>query len=302
MKDLIIIGAGCAGLTAALYAARAGKSVLIFEKESIGGQIASSPLIENYPGVPRMSGIEFADHLFSQVTELGVELEIDEVNKIEPQESVHHVFTSNQKYEAKAVIIATGAKHRTLGLDKEELLTGHGVSYCALCDGAFFKNKRVAVIGGGNTAITEALYLSTYCESVTVIHRRDSFRAEASLMNQAELKSNIFWIKDTIVQELVGEKSLSGLKLLNTKTNSTSSLSVDGLFVAIGHLPQTEAFSNLAPLDQEGFFDIGEDCRTPVPSIYVAGDCRKKNMRQLTTAVADGANASMAVYSTSHNP
>lgn len=298
MKDLIIIGAGCAGLTAALYAARAGKSVLIFEKESIGGQIASSPLIENYPGVPRMSGIEFADHLFSQVTELGVELEIDEVIKIEPQESVHHVFTSNQKYEAKAVIIATGAKHRTLGLDKEELLTGHGVSYCALCDGAFFKNKRVAVIGGGNTAITEALYLSTYCESVTVIHRRDSFRAEASLMNQAELKSNIFWIKDTVVQGLEGDQKLSGLKLLNTKTNSTSSLSVDGLFVAIGHLPQTEAFSNLAPLDQEGFFDIGEDCRTPVPSIYVAGDCRKKNMRQLTTAVADGANASMAVSNT----
>ena len=140
MKDLIIIGAGCAGLTAALYAARAGKSVLIFEKESIGGQIASSPLIENYPGVPRMSGMEFADHLFSQVTELGVELEIDEVIKIESEESVHHVYTSNQKYEAKAVIIATGAKHRTLGLDKEELLTGHGVSYCALCDGAFFKN------------------------------------------------------------------------------------------------------------------------------------------------------------------
>jgi len=298
MKDLIIIGAGCAGLTAALYAARAGKSVLIFEKESIGGQIASSPLIENYPGVPRMSGIEFADHLFSQVTELGVELEIDEVIKIESEGSVHHVFTSSQKYDAKAVIIATGAKHRTLGLEKEELFTGHGVSYCALCDGAFFKNKRVAIVGGGNTAITEALYLSTYCESVTVIHRRDSFRAEASLMNQAELKSNIFWIKDTIVQELVGEKSLSGLKLLNTKTNSTSSLSVDGLFVAIGHLPQTEAFSNLAPLDQEGFFDIGEDCRTPVPSIYVAGDCRKKNMRQLTTAVADGANASMAVSNT----
>jgi thioredoxin reductase (NADPH) len=298
MKDLIIIGAGCAGLTAALYAARAGKSVLIFEKESIGGQIASSPLIENYPGVPRMSGIEFADHLFSQVTELGVELEIDEVIKIEPQESVHYVFTSNQKYEAKAVIIATGAKHRTLGLDKEELLTGHGVSYCALCDGAFFKNKRVAVIGGGNTAITEALYLSTYCESVTVIHRRDSFRAEASLMNQAELKSNIFWIKDTIVQELVGEKSLSGLKLLNTKTNSSSSLSVDGLFVAIGHLPQTNPFSGLVPIDSEGFFDIGEDCKTPVPSIYVAGDCRKKNMRQLTTAVADGANASMAVSNT----
>ncbi len=298
MKDLIIIGAGCAGLTAALYAARAGKSVLIFEKESIGGQIASSPLIENYPGVPRMSGIEFADHLFSQVTELGVELEIDEVNKIEPQESVHHVFTSNQKYEAKAVIIATGAKHRTLGLEKEEQFTGHGVSYCALCDGAFFKNKRVAVVGGGNTAITEALYLSTYCESVTVIHRRDSFRAEASLMNQAELKSNIFWIKDTIVQELVGEKSLSGLKLLNTKTNSSSSLSVDGLFVAIGHLPQTKAFSGLVPINSEGFFDIGEDCKTPVPSIYVAGDCRKKNMRQLTTAVADGANASMAVSNT----
>jgi len=298
MKDLIIIGAGCAGLTAALYAARAGKSVLIFEKESIGGQIASSPLIENYPGVPRMSGIVFADHLFSQVTELGVELEIDEVIKIEPQESVHHVFTSNQKYEAKAVIIATGAKHRTLGLEKEEQFTGHGVSYCALCDGAFFKNKRVAVVGGGNTAITEALYLSTYCESVTVIHRRDSFRAEASLMNQAELKSNIFWIKDTVVQELVGEKSLSGLKLLNTKTNSTSSLSVDGLFVAIGHLPQTNPFSGLVPIDSEGFFDIGEDCRTPVPSIYVAGDCRKKNMRQLTTAVADGANASMAVSNT----
>lgn len=298
MKDLIIIGAGCAGLTAALYAARAGKSVLIFEKESIGGQIASSPLIENYPGVPRMSGIEFADHLFSQVTELGVELEIDEVIKIEPQESVHYVFTSNQKYEAKSVIIATGAKHRTLGLDKEELLTGHGVSYCALCDGAFFKNKRVAVIGGGNTAITEALYLSTYCESVTVIHRRDSFRADLRLMSQAESKSNIFWIKDTVVQGLEGDQKLSGLKLLNTKTNSSSSLSVDGLFVAIGHLPQTNPFSGLVPIDSEGFFDIGEDCKTPVPSIYVAGDCRKKNMRQLTTAVADGANASMAVSNT----
>ena len=253
MKDLIIIGAGCAGLTAALYAARAGKSVLIFEKESIGGQIASSPLIENYPGVPRMSGIEFADHLFSQVTELGVELEIDEVIKIESEGSVHHVFTSSQKYDAKAVIIATGAKHRTLGLEKEELFTGHGVSYCALCDGAFFKNKRVAIVGGGNTAITEAIYLSTYCESVTIIHRRDSFRADLSLMNQAESKSNIFWTKDTIIQELVGEKSLSGLKLLNTKTNSTSLLSVEGLFVAIGHLPQTKAFSELVPIDAEGF-------------------------------------------------
>jgi len=298
MKDLIIIGAGCAGLTAALYAARAGKSVLIFEKESIGGQIAPSPLIENYPGVPRMSGIEFADHLFSQVTELGVELEIDEVIKIESEGSVHHVFTSSQKYDAKAVIIATGAKHRTLGLEKEELFTGHGVSYCALCDGAFFKNKRVAIVGGGNTAITEAIYLSTYCESVTIIHRRDSFRADLSLMNQAESKSNIFWTKDTIIQELVGEKSLSGLKLLNTKTNSTSLLSVKGLFVAIGHLPQTKAFSELVPIDAEGFFDIGEDCKSPVPSIYVAGDCRKKNMRQLTTAVADGANASMAVSNT----
>ncbi|HQB65238.1 MAG TPA: FAD-dependent oxidoreductase, partial [Fibrobacteraceae bacterium] len=254
--------------------------------------------IENYPGVPRMSGIEFADHLFSQVTELGVELEIDEVIKIESEGSVHHVFTSSQKYDAKAVIIATGAKHRTLGLEKEELFTGHGVSYCALCDGAFFKNKRVAIVGGGNTAITEAIYLSTYCESVTIIHRRDSFRADLSLMNQAESKSNIFWTKDTIIQELVGEKSLSGLKLLNTKTNSTSLLSVEGLFVAIGHLPQTKAFSELVPIDAEGFFDIGEDCKSPVPSIYVAGDCRKKNMRQLTTAVADGANASMAVSNT----
>lgn len=295
MHDLIIIGGGCAGLTAALYATRAGKSVLIFEKESFGGQIATSPLIENYPGVPHMNGIDFADKLLSQVIEVGIDLQLDEVIKIEPQKPYHLVFTSTDTYEAKSVIIATGAKHRFLGLDREELLTGHGISYCALCDGAFFKGKDVAVVGGGNTAITEAIYLSTFCKNVTIIHRRDSFRADLALLKQAQAKENIIWITDTVIQEFIGEKSLSGLALLNTKSNTNSLLSVQGLFVAIGQIPQTKAFANLIPIDSEGFFDIGEDCKTAISRIYVAGDCRKKAMHQLTTAIADGANASVSI-------
>lgn len=296
MKDIIIVGGGCAGLTAALYAARAGKSVLIFEKETIGGQIASSPLIENYPGIPQMSGMAFADNLLSQVTELGVELEIDEVTKIEPKDSHHKVFTSDGEYEARVVILATGAKFRPLGLPNEEQLTGHGISYCAICDGAFFKNKPVAIVGGGNSALTQALYLATFCKSVTIIHRRDEYRADFNLMERAKSLSNIFWIKDTTVQKLVGEKALSGLELLNIKTQAISSLAVDGLFVTIGQIPQTEAFKDLVPIDEKGYFLVDEDCKAEQEGIYVAGDCRKKRMRQLTTAVADGANASLAVF------
>lgn len=296
MKDIIIVGGGCAGLTAALYAARAGKSVLIFEKETIGGQISSSPLIENYPSIPQMSGMAFADNLFSQVTELGVELEVDEVIKIEPINSHHKVFTADGEYEARVVIVATGAKYRPLGLPNEERLTGHGISYCAICDGAFFKNLPVAIVGGGNSALTQALYLANFCKSVTIIHRRDEYRADFNLMERAKSLSNIFWIKDTTVQKLVGEKKLSGLELLNIKTQESSSLAIDGLFVTIGQIPQTEAFKDLIPIDEKGYFIVDEDCKAEPEGIYVAGDCRKKRMRQLTTAIADGANASLAVF------
>jgi|LSQX01.1.fsa_nt_gb thioredoxin reductase (NADPH) len=296
MKDLIVIGAGTAGLTAALYAARAGKSVLIFEKEGIGGQIATTPIVENYPGIQSISGIEFADGLYEQVLALGVELEVDEVLKIEPQKDHHKVISSTKEYVSKAVIIATGSKPRLLGLSREQELTGRGVSYCALCDGLFFKKKSVVVVGGGNTAITEAIYLSTYAEKVTVIHRRDVFTADLNLMKQAQEKSNIFWKHNTVIKELIGAPSLSALTLENTKTQESENFSVDGLFVAIGQIPQTEYFKDLVPIDSEGFFEIGEDCQTQIPGLFVAGDCRKKAMRQLTTAVADGANASKAVY------
>lgn len=296
MTDIIVVGGGCAGLTAALYAARAGKSVLVFEAENIGGQITAAPHIDNYPGIPHVSGIQFADSLYEQVTELGVEIELDMVLRIEDAGQYKIAVTDNGRYECKAVILATGARHRTLGLSREEELTGHGISYCAVCDGAFYKNRPVAVVGGGNTAVCDALFLSSCCESVTVIHRRDEFRADASLMKKAKEAGNIRWITGSVTEELLGEHNLTGIRVRSKATGEADDIAVDALFVAVGQVPENSAAAGLLDTDTEGYLLAGEDCATNIRGIYAAGDCRTKSVRQLTTAAADGANAAMAAW------
>lgn len=291
MYDIIVVGAGPAGLTAALYALRSGKSVLVIEAETFGGQITMSPLVENYPGKAAMSGIEFSDSLMDQVSELGGEFELSRVLEIKNGD-IKIVVTEDGEFSSKSVIIAVGAKHRALGLEKEAELVGHGVSYCAVCDGAFFAGKEVAVVGGGSSALVDALYLAGICSKVYLIHRRDAFRAEESLVRRVREKENVELVLDAVPSKLLGEGKLEGLEV--TKRNGEIvNLSVSGLFVMIGMQPQNEAFKNVAALEDGGYFDSGEDCRTKTNGIFVAGDCRKKSVRQLTTAVADGTNSAV---------
>ncbi len=294
MTDIIIVGGGCAGLTAALYAARAGKSVLLFEAENIGGQITAAPVIENYPGLPGVSGLAFADSLFTQATDLGVEVEIDRVLAVEDGGDVKTVISEGGRYECRAVIFATGAKYRKLGLPREEELTGHGVSYCALCDGAFYKGQRAIVIGGGNTAFGDALFLASICESVTIVHRRAAFRADLALVERAKTKDNIEFVTGFVPVELLGGKNLEGVRVKSTTTDESKVISADVVFVAIGHEPETELFRELLVTDGDGYFVAGEDCATNRTGIFAAGDCRTKTIRQLTTAAADGSVSAMA--------
>jgi thioredoxin reductase (NADPH) len=291
MKDIIIVGGGCAGLTAALYGARAGKSVLLFESESIGGQIATAPQIDNYPGIPHVSGMQFADSLYDQVIAQGVEIDFDRVIAVENGPNSKIVVTESDRYECGSVILATGSKHRLLGLPREKDLIGHGISYCAICDGAFYKNCPVAVIGGGNTAICDALFLSNLCSSVTIIHRRDEFRADAALLAQAKTTANIHFITGATVEELLGTDNLSAVTLRMKEDNTIREFPTEALFVAIGQVPNSSCFSDLIQTDSGGYLVAGEDCRTNVPGIFAAGDCRSKVVRQLTTAASDGAIA-----------
>ncbi|NLW89111.1 MAG: FAD-dependent oxidoreductase [Clostridiaceae bacterium] len=297
MKDLIVVGGGCAGMTAALYAARAGKSVLLFEAENIGGQITAAPFVDNYPGAPHMSGMEFADKLFEQVSELGVEIELERVIGMEDHGAEKIVITQDGRHASKSVILATGAKHRKLGLPDEERLTGYGISYCAVCDGAFYKGRTAAVVGGGNTAFCDALFLSNLCEKVYLIHRRNTFRADAAMTERLRSVPNVVMIMNTVVDSLVGERALQGIRVRSVAGGGVSELSVDALFVAIGHEPDSAPFSGNIQTDSEGYFIAGEDCATDIPGIYVAGDCRRKSVRQLTTAVSDGANAAVGAWS-----
>ncbi|MBN1891814.1 MAG: FAD-dependent oxidoreductase [Clostridiales bacterium] len=296
MKDLIVIGGGCAGLTAALYAARAGKSVLLFEAENIGGQITAAPFVDNYPGAPHISGMQFADNLFEQVTELGVEVELEQVTGIEENGTYKTVITEDGRYDSRSVIIATGARHRKLGLENEDRLTGHGVSYCAVCDGAFYKGRTAAVVGGGNTALCDALFLSNLCGKVYIIHRRDAFRADATMTRRLREVPNIEFITEKVVDALIGEDKLTGLRLKSVKDGVISEMSADVLFVAIGHVPDSKPFAGVIETDEQGYILAGEDCQTGIPGIFAAGDCRRKVVRQLTTAVADGANAAVGAW------
>lgn len=293
MYDIIVVGAGPAGLTAALYARRAEKSVLIIERSTFGGQMTYSPKIENYPGYVSLSGNELADKMVEQVLEQGAEVELDTVIEIRDEGDVKRVIGESAEYEARAVIIATGVKHRMLGLEGEHGLVGHGISFCAVCDGAFYRDMTVAVIGGGNSALQEALLLSEGCRKVYVIQNLDTFTGEASLVNRLREKANVELIMGTVVTELVSDGELRAIRL-RSNSGREDELAVDGMFVAIGLIPNNAPFSSLADLNDYGYFASDETCVTKTAGIFVAGDCRSKTIRQVTTATADGAAAALA--------
>jgi thioredoxin reductase (NADPH) len=293
MHDIIIIGGGPAGLSAALYALRAGKSVLILEKNSFGGQIATSPRVENYPGVMSVSGTELADNLMAQVMEKGCEIELEEVTGVRDAGDMKTIRTTDGDFEAKAVIIATGARHRQLGLPREEKLTGRGVSYCAVCDGAFFKGKPVAVVGGGNAALQDALLLSASSSTVYIIHRRGEFRAEAVNVKKILERSNIKLFLGSEVVELVGENELKAIVVEGVPDGHRNTLRVDALFVAVGFEAENGVFSDVAALDANGWLDSGEDCRTRTPGVFAAGDCTGRPY-QVARAVGQGNTAALS--------
>ena len=287
MYDIIIIGAGPAGLTAAIYGRRANKSILVLEAKSYGGQIINTIDIENYPANNHISGFDFATNLYNQAKELGAEIVFDKVIEITNNKEV---ITTNNKYNAKAIIIATGSDNRKLGLPNEDELIGKGVSYCATCDGAFFKGKDVAVVGGGNTALEDALYLSNLANKVYIIHRRDEFRGEDKSVNLIKQKDNIELILNSTVTKLISDDKLTGIEVTN-KDGSINTISIDGLFVAIGRVPSNDYYKNIINLDNQGYIVANEDCKTNIPFIFVAGDNRAKEVRQLVTATSDGAVA-----------
>lgn len=299
MYDIIIIGAGPAGLSAAIYARRSGKSVLVLEEKTYGGQIVNTPNIENYPGIAHISGFEFATNLYNQAKDFGAEFKFEKAVGIEDREDSKIVKTPKDEYEAKAVIIATGAKNRKLGIDNEDSLVGKGISYCATCDGMFFRDKDVAVNGGGNTAVEDAMFLSNYCNKVYIIHRRDEFRADDKDVERLKEKDNVELVLDSTVSEILsdtdeaGNEHVSGVKVKNKNTGDERVLDVNGLFIAIGQVPDNEDFKDIVELEN-GYVKALEDCKTDTQGIYVAGDCRTKSVRQLATAAADGAIAAIA--------
>lgn len=315
MYDMIIIGAGPAGLSAAIYGVRAGKSVLVLEGKTYGGQIVNTPEVENYPGIKKMSGFEFAKGLYEQAKDLGAQIKMEKAVSVEKAESreqadmqaaqfnentekdrsgtaVFLVHTSKNTYEGGALIFATGAKNRLLGLPGEQELTGAGISYCATCDGMFYRDKTVAVNGGGSTALEDALFLSNYCKEVYLIHRRDAFRGEQKLVDALGKRENVRFVLNSVVTGLIGEGRLEGISIKN-KSGEEKTLKVDGLFIAIGQEPETALVREMAAVDEKGYIQAGEDCRTKTPGVFVAGDCRTKTVRQLTTAAADGAVAAL---------
>ncbi|MGN0447757.1 MAG: NAD(P)/FAD-dependent oxidoreductase [Acutalibacteraceae bacterium] len=286
MTDVIIIGGGPAGLTAAIYAARSGKTVLLFEKESYGGQISKSALVENYPAIKSISGFEFSMNLYNQAKSFGCQFKKEKVLSFTDGE-VKKVKTNKGEYESKNVIFALGASAKKSGLKNEDELIGRGLSYCAHCDGNFFKGKDVAVIGGGSTALHDALYLSEICRKVYLVHRRDTFRGEDSLVAQINEKENIEKVLDSTLFEAFGDPMLKSITVENKLSGEKREIPVSGLFLAIGQQPQTEPFKDSLPLDEYGYVICDESCKVS-DGVYICGDCRQKSIRQLTTAVSDG--------------
>ncbi len=292
MYDIIIVGAGPAGLTSALYALRANKKVLVLEAKSYGGQILNANKIENYPGIASISGFDFANNLYNQVTKLGGIIKYETVNRVEADKTV---ITNKDTYQAKAVILATGSENRKLQIENEQKFIGKGISYCATCDGHFYKNKIVAVNGGGNTALEDALYLADIAKKVYLIHRRDEFRAEDAYREELEAKNNVEFILNSTIVSLKGEENLTSI-IVNDKDGKEQELVVDGLFIAIGQEPKNEIFKNVVDINEHGYIESDDGVHTKTSGIYVAGDTRIKMLRQLTTAVSDGSiAATMAI-------
>ena len=290
MHDVVIIGAGPAGLTAAIYARRAGKSVLVLEAQSFGGQIINTPDIENYPAAPHISGFDFASNIYSQATELGAEIKYEKALEITLLGEEKTVRTAKGEYQCRAVIIATGSRARKLGLEGEDKLLGKGVSNCATCDGNFFRGKRVAVVGGGNTAPDDALYLSGRCETVYIIHRRASFRGDGATEAKLRARANVKFLLNANVTKLIYGEKLEGAEVTYT-SGEKETIEISGLFAAIGRVPENGGFAGVAALDTAGYIVAGEDCKTGTPGVFAAGDARSKSLRQLVTAVSDGALA-----------
>ena len=294
--DVIIIGAGPAGLTAGIYGKRAGLSTLILDTSSIsGGQILNTYEIDNYPGFPGASGEGLAEAMKNHCEKLGVEFARGKVSSIIDKGDTKELVTKKATFTARSVIIATGASNKKLGCPGEEELSGVGVSYCATCDGAFFKEKEVAVVGGGDVALEDALYLSRFCTKVHLIHRRDEFRGAMVLQNHVKAVDNIDIIYDTVVESINGEDSVNSLHIKNVKTGEERDLAVEGVFIAIGTEPNTAKIEGLPELDSRGYIVAGENCETSKAGIYAAGDVRTKQLRQVITATADGANAIFSI-------
>ena len=288
--DIIIIGGGPSGMSAALYALRGGKSVLILEKENFGGQIANSPRVENIPSIKEISGVEYAGNLFDQISDLGVEFELEEVNKITKDKDIFTIETNYETHYAKAVILATGVKHRHIGIDREEELSGKGISYCAVCDGAFYKGKDVVVIGDANTALQYAILLSNYCNKVTICTLFDKFFADNILVERIKTKDNVTYFHNLSLKAFLGKEELNGLIFSNTKTNEEVTFSCQGAFIAIGQIPDNDKYSNLVDLNK-GFIKVNQNMETKTPGLFASGDCTDKAVRQVVTACNDGAIA-----------
>lgn len=296
MYDILIVGAGPAGMTAAIYGQRGGKKTIVFDKLSYGGQVINTAEVANYPGMPNMTGLDFAEKTYNQMKDLGAEMSYEEIAEVKdadkPIKTV--ITTSGKEYQCKAIIIATGSSPRPLGVENEERFKGAGISYCATCDGAFFRNKTVAVCGGGNTALEDAEVLSDIAEKVYLIHRRDEFRADATNVKRVKGKKNVELVLDSVVTAINGERFIQSLEVQNKKTEEKRELKIDGLFVAIGQMPENDIFKDIVKLNKAGYIEAGEDCLTGTDGIFAAGDCRTKKVRQITTAVSDGAIAALA--------
>ena len=293
MHDIVVIGAGPAGLTAAIYARRAGKTVLVLEKDTFGGQVTFSPKLENYPGFESVSGNELAQKMLEQAMALGADIDLDTVTGIENGET-KTVVGENGRYPCRAVVIAAGSRHRRLGLPGEERFIGNGISFCAVCDGAFYRGAHVAVIGGGNTALQEIMLLSELCRKVTVVQNLPTLTGEAAMAQAVCNKENVECLYNTVVAAYEGGETLNALLLKNTATEEELHLNIDGVFLAVGTEPENESFSNVAALDAAGYIRADERCLTGTAGIFVAGDCRTKQYRQVATAVADGATAALS--------
>jgi len=289
--DCLIVGGGPAGLTASIYCKRSGLNVLVLEKESFGGQIATSPKVENYPTIKSISGSELIERMIDQVTELGVDIDIDEVKHIERNDGIFHVIGEFSTYLAKTVILATGCVHRKLKAEGIDDFQDSGVSYCAVCDGSFYEGKDVCLVGDANTALQYSILLSNICRKVYVCTLFDKFFGERPLVDALLKKENVEVIHNVSLKTVNGNDKIESLDFENTKTKEIQNIKVDGLFVAIGQIPNNKDFENLVDLDEQGYFDSNETCKTKTEGLYVAGDARRKDLRQVATAISDGAQA-----------